>query len=76
MKVATPETTAWDLVRYFKAAGGLENVVTVLSQLAEKLDAKKLLDAVKRHGEVIAAQRLGHLLDRAGRRDVTKGLAE
>jgi predicted transcriptional regulator of viral defense system len=76
MKVATPETTAWDLVRYFKAAGGLENVVTVLSELAEKLDAKKLLDAVKRHGEVTVAQRLGYLLDRVGRRDVTKGLAE
>jgi predicted transcriptional regulator of viral defense system len=76
MKVATPETTAWDLVRYFKAAGGLENVVTVLSELAEKLDAKKLLDAVKRHGEVTVAQRLGYVLDRVGRRDVTKGLAE
>lgn len=76
MKVATPETTAWDLVRYFKAAGGLENVVTVLSELAEKLDAKRLCGAVKRHGEVIVAQRLGYLLDRAGRRSLTKGFAE
>ncbi len=32
MKVATPETTAWDLVRYFQAAGGLENVVTTLPE--------------------------------------------
>lgn len=76
MKVATPETTAWDLVRYFKAAGGLENVVTVLSELAEKLDAKRLRDAVKRHGEVIVAQRLGYLLDRVGRRTLTKSLAD
>ncbi|MGQ9589945.1 MAG: type IV toxin-antitoxin system AbiEi family antitoxin domain-containing protein [Planctomycetota bacterium] len=76
MRVATPETTAWDLVRYFKAGGGLENVVTVLSELAEKLDAKKLLESVKRHGEVIVAQRLGYLLDRTGRRDLTKGLAD
>jgi len=76
MKVATPETTAWDLVRYFKAAGGLENVVTVLSELAEKLDAKGLRDTVKRHGDVIVAQRLGYLLDRAGQRNVTKGLAD
>lgn len=64
MKVATPETTAWDLLRYFKAAGGLENVVTVLSELAEKLDEKRLRDTVKRHGEAIVAQRLGYLLDR------------
>lgn len=75
MKVATPETTAWDLVRYFKAAGGLENVVTVLSELAEKLDEKRLRDTVKRHGEVIVAQRLGYLLDRIGRRSLSKGLA-
>lgn len=75
MKVATPETAAWDLVRYFKAAGGLENVVTVLSELAEKLDEKRLRDTVKRHGEVIVAQRLGYLLDRIGRRSLSKGLA-
>ncbi|MFN3486312.1 MAG: type IV toxin-antitoxin system AbiEi family antitoxin [Planctomycetota bacterium] len=75
MKVATPETTAWDLVRYFKAAGGLENVVTVLSELAEKFDEKRLRDTVKRHGEVIVAQRLGYLLDRIGRRNLSKGLA-
>jgi predicted transcriptional regulator of viral defense system len=71
---ATPETTAWDLVRYFKAAGGLENVITVLSELAERLDAKRLRNAVKRHGEVGVAQRLGYLLDRVGKRRLTGGL--
>jgi predicted transcriptional regulator of viral defense system len=76
MRVATPETTAWDLVRYFKAGGGLENVVTVLSELAEKLDTKRLLDTAKRHTEVIVAQRLGYLLDRIGRRNLAKGLAD
>jgi predicted transcriptional regulator of viral defense system len=75
MKVATPETTAWDLVRYFKAAGGLENVATVLSELAEKLDEKRLREIVKRHGEVIVAQRLGYLLDRLGRPNLAKVLA-
>ena len=75
MKAATPETTAWDMVRYFKAAGGLENVVTVLSELAGKLDAKRLRGIVKRHEEVIVAQRLGYLLDRVGRRNLAKGLA-
>ncbi|MDE2142398.1 MAG: type IV toxin-antitoxin system AbiEi family antitoxin [Elusimicrobia bacterium] len=75
MKVSTPETTAWDLVRYFKAAGGLENVVTVLSELAEKLDAAKLRQTVKRHGEVLVAQRLGYLLDKVGRRDLSQGFA-
>lgn len=76
MKVATPETTAWDLVRYSRAGGGLDNVITVLSELAEKLDARKLLETVKRHGDVVVAQRLGFLLDRLGRRKLTKGLSD
>jgi len=76
MRVATPETTAWDLVRYFKAAGGLENIVTVLSELAERIDAKKVRDTVKRHGEILVAQRLGYLLDQAGRRSLTRGLSD
>lgn len=75
MKVSTPETTAWDLVRYSKAAGGLENVATVLSELAEKLDAAKLKQVVKRHGELIVAQRLGYLLDKLGRRELSEGFA-
>jgi predicted transcriptional regulator of viral defense system len=76
MKVSTPETTAWDLVRYFKVAGGLDNVITVLSELAERLDAKRLREVAKRHGEVVVGQRLGYLLDRAGKRSLTLGLAD
>ncbi len=74
LKASTPETTAWDLVRYFKAAGGLENVITVLSELAEKLNSIKLKDTVKRHDEIIVAQRLGYLLDKLNRRDLSKDL--
>ena len=76
MKVSTPETTAWDLVRYSRAAGGLENVVTVLSELAERLDAKKLRAVVKRHGDVLVGQRLGYLLDRSRRSGLTRGIAD
>jgi predicted transcriptional regulator of viral defense system len=75
LKASTPETTAWDLVRYLRVAGGLEHVVTILSELAEKLDAKKLREVVKRHGEILVAQRLGYLLDQLGRRDLTKDVA-
>ena len=75
MKVSAPETTAWDLVRYPGAAGGLDHVATVLSELAERLDAAKLRDTAKRHEDVLVAQRLGWLLDRVGRRSLTKSLA-
>ncbi len=73
MTASTPETTAWDLVRYCKAAGGLDNVVTILSELAEKLDGSKLRDTMKRHGDGIVAQRLGYLLDLLRRQDLSKG---
>ena len=76
LKASTPETTAWDLVRYFKAAGGLENVATVLSELAEKLDGTKLRDTLKRHGEIVVGQRLGYILDKLGRRKLSDGLAD
>ncbi len=75
LKASTPETTAWDLVRYPGAAGGLDHVATVLSELAEKLDGKELRATLKRHGDVLVAQRLGYLLDQLRRRDLTKELA-
>ncbi|MGH7740331.1 MAG: type IV toxin-antitoxin system AbiEi family antitoxin domain-containing protein [bacterium] len=74
--VSTPETTAWDLVRYYKSAGGLDNVITVLSELGEKLDSGKLLSTVKRHEDPFVARRLGWLLDRAGWQNLTPGLAK
>ncbi len=75
MLAATPETTAWDLVRYPRAAGGLDNIITVLSELASELNTARLLDTVKRHGEVIVAQRLGYILEQLGQRKLIKGLA-
>ena len=76
MLASTPETTAWDLVRYCKAAGGLDNILTTISELAEKLDGSRLRDTVKRHEDVIVAQRLGYLLDLLRREDLSKGLVD
>jgi predicted transcriptional regulator of viral defense system len=75
LEASTPETTAWDLVRYLRAAGGLDHVATLLSELAEKLDPARLRDTAERHGEMLVAQRLGYLLDQVGRRRLSKELA-
>jgi predicted transcriptional regulator of viral defense system len=64
MRVSTPETTAIDMVRFVKAAGHLDNVATVLSELAPSLDPKRLLAAVQRVDDLPNAKRLGYLLDR------------
>ena len=65
-KVSTPEATAFDLIRYYRWAGYLSNVATVLAELSERLDPKKLVDAARAEGEIAHAQRLGHLLERYG----------
>ncbi len=64
MSVATPEMTAFDLVRYMNAAGQVNHVATVLCELVEQLDAKKLGALLKSDDvEITATQRLGYLLD-------------
>jgi predicted transcriptional regulator of viral defense system len=64
MSVATPETTACDLIRYMSLSAQINNVATVLAELSEKLDAEKLLAiAQKTPIEVSIIQRLGYLLD-------------
>lgn len=76
MRVSTPEATAVDLVRYARAAGYLQNVATVLSELAGALDARRLAGAANRAGDIPTTQRLGYLLDQVGARRVAASLAK
>ena len=63
--VSTPEATAVDLVGYERRAGGLDNVATVLSELAERIDPQRLVAAAQT-APVPWAQRLGYLLELLG----------
>lgn len=74
MRVSTPEATAFDLVRFAAAAGGVGNVATVLGELAERLgnDALRELAAARPTVEV---QRLGYLLDSIGHPQLADPLA-
>lgn len=76
IRVSSPEATALDLVRYPKHAGFFLNIVTVLSDLAERLEAQALVRAAKADGELAYAQRLGYLLDHIGQLELTASLAE
>lgn len=73
LRVSTPEATALDLVGYERRAGGLDQVATVLSELAERVDARKLVEAAK-SAPVPWAQRLGYLLERVGAAERTAPL--
>ena len=75
MVVATPETTAFDLVHYPAVAGHLNNVATVLRDLAERLDARALVGLAGVYA-VSDVQRLGYLLEQGGRSDLAEPLAE
>jgi predicted transcriptional regulator of viral defense system len=75
MRVSTPEATALDLVRYVKRAGHLDNVATILSELAEKLDPRRLLAVARQGVEIAHVQRLGHLLDAVGAASAAKPMA-
>lgn len=65
MKLSGPALTALDLLRYPRAAGGLDNIATVLTDLGEKIEGEQLA-ALSAAAERPVAQRLGYLLDRLG----------
>jgi predicted transcriptional regulator of viral defense system len=75
MRVATPETTAFDLVRYPAGAGNPGNVATVLSELADRMD-KGALVALAPILNTTDVQRLGYLLDQVGYADLANPLHE
>lgn len=73
LTVSTPEATAFDLVGYQHHAGGLSQVATVLSELAEKIEPKALASAAET-APISWAQRLGYLLERVGASEKTPAL--
>jgi hypothetical protein len=76
MRVSSLESTAVDLVRFSRAASHLDNVATVLMDLAPLLDPKRLLKVVRASGDLPNAQRLGYLLERIRSRPQAKTLHE
>lgn len=65
VRVSSPEATALDLAGYVEHAGGLGQVATVLSELAERIDPDKLAGAAAT-APIPWAQRLGYILDHLG----------
>jgi predicted transcriptional regulator of viral defense system len=63
--VSSPEATALDLVGYADHAGGLGQVATVLSELAERIDPEKLA-AAGGTAPIAWSQRLGYVLEHLG----------
>lgn len=75
VRIASPETTALELVGYADRCGGLDNVATIVADLVDVVDASKLLD-VARLCPLAWTQRLGYLLDLTGHANVADALVE
>lgn len=75
--VSTPEATALDLLRHARSIGGLNHVLTVLQELGEQMDGKKLVAAAELEAVrgMALAQRLGWLLEKAGYAGQAEALA-
>ena len=73
--VSTPEMTAYDLVRYRDTAS-IDHVATVIAELAERLDAGRLLAIAKRNDEPPVIQRLGYILEHTGHPALADALAK
>lgn len=74
LKISTPAATAFDLVGYPRHAAGLDNVATVLAELAEGIDGNDL-HRIAELSPIAWVQRLGYLLDLVGAQDKTEALA-
>ena len=74
LRLSSPEATAFDLVGYPRHAGGLDNVATVLAELAEKLDPAEIV-RISGLSPLSWAQRLGYLMDLVGMSEKVDELA-
>jgi len=72
--VAAPETTAMDIVTYPHHCGGIDNVATILAELAEKIKSKQLLALTGIVNELTWAQRLGYLFELIGKNKLAQSL--
>lgn len=73
VRFSSPEATALELVGYAEHCGGLDNVASVMAELAEELDASKLVGA-SCASPIAWVQRLGYLLDLTGHSDLADAL--
>lgn len=73
---STPEGTAMDLLKYPHQSGGLNHILTVLSELQENMQANKLLALAKKTASLAWQQRLGYMLEKVNAHELANTLKE
>ena len=75
LKISTPAATAFDLVGYPNHAAGLDNVATILAELAESIDGEELVHLAEL-SPIAWSQRLGYLLEIMGAQEKSAELVK
>jgi predicted transcriptional regulator of viral defense system len=75
MRISNAAVTAIDLVAYAGRVGGLDRVLTVLQELSEKITPDMLVEAANKEKQLSYVQRLGWLLEKAGKGELVSKLA-
>jgi predicted transcriptional regulator of viral defense system len=75
LRVSTPEGTAIDLAGYPQHVGGLDQVATILAELADEIDAAALLQAAAT-APITWVQRLGYMLELVEAHNTAAGIKE
>ena len=63
VKVSCPELTAYDLIYFQNRIGGLNRVATILDELVEEINGKRLRQMVEQDFSTASLQRLGYFLE-------------
>lgn len=63
INISSAELTAMDLVSYYHEVGGFNRVATVIEELKDAIQPKKLVETAKRYNEISVIQRLGYILE-------------
>lgn len=72
LNVSTPEGTAMDLLMHPKQSGGINHILTVLSELIETMNAKRLRLLAEQSIQIAWKQRLGYLLEKLNAKELAK----
>ncbi len=64
LKISSPELTAMDLLLYSNRSGGLNHIATVLSELVQSIDLKKLIELANISNQKFWLQKLGYILEK------------
>lgn len=72
LKISTPEGTAMDLLNYPHQSGGLNHIVTVLTELGEGINSNHLLKLAENSATLPWQQRLGFIFEKLNAHELAK----